>query len=184
MSNLPSISSADRGTELHKRLLSLSVDTTKQFFELGEIMKEIRDQQLWASMGFESFEGYYADPELAFSKSSVYHAISLVESFPDWRTMPPVPISKLIMLVPHLTEENKPKLLEAATGLSRSDLQQELDNLGDGVEVRVYKEIPKIYRCKNCDKVKGLFFTDLCRCGWTKEQEKKFEELVIEVNNN
>lgn len=182
MNNLPSQSEAERGTELHQRLLSLSVDTTRKFFEFGEIMKEIRDDQLWLSMGYESFESYYADPELAYSKSSVYHAISLVEHFPEWRTMPPLPISKLIMIVPWLTDENKPKLLEAATGLSRSDLQHELDNLGEQ-KIKLYQQLPKLYWCKNCSKLKGIFLTDLCRCGWTKEQEKRFEVLITEVNN-
>ncbi len=154
----------ERGSELHQRLISLSVNTTRNFFEFGEILKEIRDNELWLAMGYETFESYFADPELSLSKSSVYHAISLVEHFPEWREIMPVPISKLIMIIPYLNEENKPKLLECATGLSRSDLKNELSAYRIVDKGLSYEPVPTIYRCRRCGKIRGVFVEDVCVC--------------------
>jgi len=172
---------ADRGAELHKRLLLLSVNTTRNFFEFGEILKEIRDKQLWNALGCGSFAAYFSDPELSLSKSTVYHAIALVEHFPEWRSMMPVPISKLIAIVPHLTDENKPKLLEYAAGLSRSDLAQELSKYQIVNGIEKYKELPKIYWCNECKKIKGIFYNELCTCGWTEEQKSRLDELLKDI---
>ena len=173
-------SDADRGAELHQKLVVLSGITTRNFFEFGEMLKEIRDKELWLVMGFESFDSYFSDPDLSLSKSSVYHAIALVEHFPEWREMLPVPISKLIMIVPHITPENKPRLLEYATGLSRSDLKLQLDSLGTG-DTYSYKPLPKVYWCQNCKRIKGVYYNELCTCGWTPEQLQRLLDLVREV---
>ena len=173
---------ADKFHALHERLLQVSLDTKHRFFEFGSIMKEIRDSDLWVAGGYDSFEAYFSDPDLAFSRSSVYHAISLVENFPDWqKSLPEPPIRKLIMIVPHLTGKNKELLLEYAVGQSSSDLRYTLDNLGDGVVLAEHRSIPKVYRCSNCRGIKGVFHNDLCTCGWTGDQLARLKKLVEEV---
>ena len=113
MAKQRSLTAANRAHALHVKLLQISFDSKRRFFEFGEIMKEVRDHQLWLVRGYDSFEGYFSDPELSFSKSSVYHSISLVEHFPDWNDkLPEPPVKKLIMIVPHLTEDNRELLLE------------------------------------------------------------------------
>lgn|SRR3990167_1860133 len=170
-----------RAEFLHRKLIELSDVTTHNFFHFGEIMKEIRDKGLWQTRGVDSFDAYYSDPELAYSRSSVYNAIYLVEHFPDWRKIQPIPIRKLTMIAPHITEENKAKLLEYADGLSSSDLRHQLDEIGlksDSTRLG----LPKIYRCSNCKLIKGVFFHDLCKCGWTKEQIERVNSIISEVN--
>ena len=171
-----------RGEFLHRKLIELSDITSHNFFQFGEIMKEIRDKGLWQTRDCESFDAYYSDPELAYSRSSVYSAIYLVEHFPNWRKMSPIPIRKLTMIAPHITEENKNKLLEYASGLSSSDLRHQLDEEGfksDSVRLGM----PKIYRCNDCKLIKGVFFPDLCKCGWTKEQIERVNSIISEVNS-
>jgi len=179
-SDLVTQADANRGAVLHAQLLDLSFDTKKRFFLFGEILKEIRDNKLWLALGFDSFDSYFSDPELSFSKSSVYHAISLVEHFPDWKRMlPEPPVRKLIMIVPHLTEKNRDRLLEYASGQSSSDLRYTLDGLRDGVDVKAgHHSIPKAYRCNECGKVKGIYWEDLCKCGFTEGQIKTIRKLV------
>jgi hypothetical protein len=168
---------AERGSELHNRLIQLSVQTTRNFFEFGAILKEIRDKALWLALGYDSFQSYFADPDLSLSKSSVYNAIYLVEHFPDWKNMVPVPVSKLTMIAPHLDEKNTPKLLEYAIGLSRSDLRHQLDNMGLKSDYSE-SEMPKIYGCKDCGRVKGVFFDDLCQCGLTVDQILDIKDIL------
>src|SRR3990167_9665579 len=105
------IALAQRGTDLRRELLDLSVSATAHFFRLGEIMKEIRDKGIWQPLGYESFEAFYSDPDLAYAKSSVYHAIKLVETFPDWKDKVGIPVSKLIMIAPHVKDNNKEELV-------------------------------------------------------------------------
>lgn len=174
--------SAERGAVLYQRLLSLTRDTTRNFFEFGEILKEIRDNQLWINQGYDSFAAFFSDPELAYSKSSVYHSIALVENFPDWREWPTMPpVSKLIMLVPHLTDENKPKLLEYAHGLSRGDLKHELESVEVVNPTKTYVPLPKVYHCQDCGKLKGVFWEDLCTCGFTPEQLSRIKGIIEEA---
>jgi len=175
-------SKAEREEELHQRLISLSAVNARNFFEFGEVLKEIRDDELWKTGGYDSFDAYFSDPELSLSRSSVYHAIALIEHFPEWRELMPIPVSKLIMIVPHLTNENKPKLLEYATGLSKSDLKIQLESLGTQEE-HSYRPLPKIYWCNGCKRIKGVYHNELCTCGWTPEQIKKLLELVKGVEN-
>jgi hypothetical protein len=104
---------ADRFNRLRQRLTELSQSATKYFFEMGAIMKEIRDEELW-KMGHESFTAFYSDPEFDFKKSSVYHAIKLVELFPEYSKFVDIPVSKLIMIAAHVTPENKNQLVNDA----------------------------------------------------------------------
>ena len=181
MSDHLTVENAERASELHKELRNLSVYTTRSFFRMGEIMKEIRDKNLWVAMDYDSFEAYYSDAELSYSRSSVYHAISLAERFPGWRKMPSVPIRKLIRIAPHINDDTKEELLKLASGLSSSDLDKELHDRGYKDADPRFRGLPKIYRCNNCNGVKGVFHQDLCTCGWTKEQLERLTVLIKEV---
>ena len=177
-----SLDAIRRAEYLHRKLLELSFHVTRQFFEFGRIMKEIRDNELWRNRDCSSFEEYYNDPDLSYGRSSVYNAIYLVERFPKWEKVLNVPIRKLTMIAPHITENNKEKLLEYASSLSSSDLRYQLDQDGlrsDSVQLGM----PKIYRCKDCKLVKGVFFPDLCKCGWTKDQIERVQSIINEVNS-
>lgn len=181
---MTNLAAANKLHSLHQRLLTITADTKGKFFELGSIMKEIRDEELWMTGGYESFEAYFSDPELAFSRSSVYHAISLVENFPDWKERLPDPaIRKLIKIVPHLNDDTREELLKLASGLSSSDLDQELHDRGYKTADLAFRGLPKIYRCSTCKGVKGVFFADLCKCGWTKDQIERVLAIIREVES-
>src|SRR3990167_8018496 len=69
-----SVTSGERLFTLRQQLKGLSQSATEHFCKLGEIMKEIHDNELWKGE-YASFEAFYSDPEFSFKKSSVYHAI-------------------------------------------------------------------------------------------------------------
>lgn len=169
----------DRAFQLRQELLKLRASATENFFRIGIILKEVRDKELWR-MGADTFEEFFADPEIGLKRSTAYHAIKLVETFPKWERLVEVPVSKLIMIAPHVTEDNKEELLKEAEALSRSDLGYKLREEGK-IQPRDFG-IPKIYRCKDCKLIKGVKWDDLCHCGWSPRQIEYVSKLVDSVD--
>jgi hypothetical protein len=172
-----------KGNRLHQlqnELRNLSVSATEHFCKLGEIMKEIRDNDLWEGQ-YESFEAFFSDPEFSFKKSSVYHSIRLVEVIPQWKELTDVPVSKLIMVVPHLESGDKDKLITQARTLSTGDLYQELNQLKSGKEQPEYYSMPRTYPCDVCHLIKGIKFKDLCHCGWTDIQKDTLQQAIDKI---
>jgi hypothetical protein len=126
-------------------------------YRIGKILKEIRDQQLWAELEYSSFRAFYSDPELGYKKSSVYRAIRIVEVFPRFEEIKKVPISKLTIILPYLEEKNekqKKELVSLAASLSTSDLLYEVKDMEAKEVVPKELPLPKIYRCNVCHKNK------------------------------
>ena len=172
---------AGRIHKLRQELLDLAVSATEHFFRLGEIMKEVRDDELWRA-GYESFAAFFSDPELDYKKSSVYHAIKLAELFPKWKKLTDVPVGKLILIAPHVDSTNKEALIKDARGMAHSDLRHELVVKKLIEKDPKLKTFPKTYPCSVCSKVKGVNFDSLCHCGWTKEQIEHIRKLIDRVN--
>lgn len=171
---------AKRAHELREELKAIKLIATEHFFRTGEILKEVRDKDYWRA-GYESFEAWYADPELGMKTSTVYHAIKLVETFLDWRKLIDIPISKLIMIAPHVTKKNEPDLIVASRSLSRGDLRHELITYGLEPEKQTGSILPKVYPCKSCGGLKGVRFDGLCHCGWTPEQINHMGKLIDKI---
>lgn len=166
--------------DLRQQLKDLAVSATEHFCRLGEIMKEIRDSELWKGE-YDSFESFFSDPEFSFKKSSVYHSIRLVEVFPKWSELMDVPVSKLIMIVPYLEKNDQKELVSQARTLSTSDLYEELNELKATEKDIPYHPMPKTYPCNVCGKLKGIDFSDLCDCGWSFTQRKIISEAIEKV---
>ena len=167
--------------ELRTELLGLVETATEHFFRMGVIMKEVRDKELWRG-GYQSFGAFYSDPEFSFKKSSVYHAIRLVEVFPEWKPLVDVPVSKLMLIAPHMTEKNRDDLVDHARSLSASDLYHHMETqhlVSPGVSA--YETMPKIFPCNVCKRAKGITFDMLCHCGWTPEQIDHVSQLIDSV---
>ena len=171
---------AKRADYLRQELIRLRITAAEQFFKLGDILKEIRDKEYW-KMGYHSFETYFADPEIGLRRSTAYHAIKLVETFKDWSKYTNIPVSKLIMIAPHINEKNKTDLIVAEGSLSRSDLRHELLSHGYEPERSKGVQLPKIHECNVCHGAKGIRWDDLCHCGWTAKQIEHVGKLVDKV---
>ena len=167
--------------ELRLQLRGLVETATEHFFRMGVIMKEIRDKELWRG-GYQSFGAFFSDPEFSFKKSSVYHAIRLVEVFPEWEKLVDVPVSKLMIIAPHMTIKNREELVDRARSLSASDLYHHLETQALLSEHPTYAPLPKIFPCNVCHKAKGITFDMLCHCGWTVEQIEHVSKLIDSVD--
>lgn len=172
---------ADHAHEIDKCINRLVVSATESFYELGLLMKQMRDEELYLHLGYDSFAQYYGRPEYSFKKSSVNHAISMVEKFPEPKKIIDVPVSKLIVVKPHITDKNRDEMIGMAKALSYSDLVHQLVIKKMATEFPDLPAIPKIYPCNVCGGVKGVSFDRLCHCGWTPKQITFIGKLIDNI---
>jgi hypothetical protein len=158
------LSKPERAFQLHKQLKTVVENAKRNFFVMGAILNEIKDEEHWVTMGHETFRSYIADPEIGIKQSSAYHAMKLVNTFTLEETEG-IEYSKLITLVPHITKANRDELLEKARTLSRSDLQLELqpgedERIDEWTMTDVITLIDK--------KKKKLFRSEIYTKGWVE----------------
>ena len=172
----------ERGNKLHayrQELLTLCSTAVNSAYRMGEIMKEVRDDELWRG-AYQSFDAFYSDPELGFEKSSVYRAIKMVENF-TLEEVGHVPLGKLNVILPHITKENKQEMVRMAESLSRSDLQHQLVVKRLATEIPKIEYFPKVYPCKVCHKLKGVSWEGLCHCGMNPKQVEIISKLIEKI---
>lgn len=178
------ITRGDRLYQLREELVKLAGSATEHYFRMGEIMKEIRDEELWRE-SYESFGAFYSDPELDFNKTSVYRAIKFVEMFPEWQKFLDIPVGKLDVIASHITDKNRNEMANLARSLSRSDLQHQLrvKRIAE-VEPR-FQPLAKLYPCATCGKARGISWDGLCHCGMTDKQIEIISKAIerIEYGN-
>lgn len=173
---------AERCHALRQELIVLKESATEHFFRMGEIMKDIKENELWRAGGYESFPAFCADPEVDLPKSSVNHAINMVKMFPEWQKFTDIAERRLIAISPYLTNENRNELVNQARSLSAGDLAHQLMLMRIATKRPEIKTFPKIYPCNTCGKVKGVTWRELCHCGWTPKQTKYVGALIDHIN--
>jgi hypothetical protein len=80
---------AARAYEVHRTVLRLRGATDRIWLELGLLLKQVRDEELWRPLQFESFAAYLADPELSISHTAAYRVIAVAEGFQRHLTASP-----------------------------------------------------------------------------------------------
>lgn len=170
----------ERAFQLHRQLKTVVENAKRNFFVMGAILTEIKDNEYWKTMGYETFRSYIADPEIGIKQSSAYHAMKLVNTFTLEETQG-VDYSKLITIVPYLEDSNRDKLLEMARTLSRSDLQKELNLLGDGKERERIDEWTMTDVITLIDKKRKTEFADWQKGDYKKGYLDALENLKEEI---
>lgn len=122
---------ARRGHALFEKLKTIISSRTRDVFALGAILKDIRDQELYTALGYETFLEFCADPDLAFHKTTAYAYIQLHEVFIlkfglDFRQIGNIPYGKLLVVVKYATAENVEAMIALARELPIGDLDEEI----------------------------------------------------------
>jgi hypothetical protein len=112
--------------ELEARLTRLA-ELAKTFgdcnYEMGCVVKEIHDRQLFKAKGYDSFKAF-AESELPFSRATAYHMIGLVEKF-DRETYAKLGYKKLRLIVSVNDSEEREKIVASANrGTSAREIQR------------------------------------------------------------
>jgi hypothetical protein len=174
------MSRSKRIHSLRNELLGLVQNAMLISYRAGEILKEVRDKELWKGQ-YESFVSFYSDPELGYRKDNVSRAIKLVENF-KLEEVANVPLWKTYAILPYVNKENKKELLEKAETLSLGDLRHELSGGLDSKGKLKQVEMPKIYECKHCKGMRGISWDVLCHCGWTPRQIELVGKLIDKID--
>ncbi len=130
----------DRAYANHSRLVNLKSEAQKISIYTGEVLYEIKKNQQYRLLGYDTFESYLASPELSFSRSAAFMMISIYQRFILELKVQPVglleaDISKLEVIRPYVTSSNVDELLNDAIALSRSDLKKNIAERFDKPEL-------------------------------------------------
>lgn len=124
------ITRPEKAHELAKRIKECRKEVAMRFLELGKLFKEVRDEELYKELDCESFTEFIADPEISFSRSTVYSFIEIYEKYTlrlkvSQEYLLDIGHGKLRIINP-VVEENPDEWLGKARALSRSDLISEV----------------------------------------------------------
>ena len=141
---------------LHERLVTLKGEIMGRGLMVGKILYEIQENELYLTLGYDTFETYIADPDLAFKRSTAYKLKGIYE---QWvlnfgykiEDLKPIAQDKLIEAGKVAHEETKDEWLEKARSLSRSDLNIETAEAKGKV---VHDIPPRPSKCDICGKWK------------------------------
>lgn len=125
---------SDDAFKLDSEIKQLKKGINGGFIEIASRLKIVRDNKLYKKLDYDTFEGYIAQPELGFDRSSVFRLISIYEKFVIELRVAPGRLSmiewtKLREILPFVNEQNKEEFLAKAKELSRSDLIEEVKDL-------------------------------------------------------
>jgi hypothetical protein len=59
--------------EIHRDILTLKKDMGLAFLKMGELLKEIRDNNYYKELGYDNFISYIVNSELGFKRSTAYY---------------------------------------------------------------------------------------------------------------
>jgi hypothetical protein len=117
---------------LHERVLVLKQEIGRSFWEMGKVLKTIRDEELYKAGDYDTFEAYLGSPEVSIDRSTAYDWIGIFEDFSALNVglsdIQDIEWSKLRKLRPVVRAhpEQLQEWLTKARTLSRSDLAKEL----------------------------------------------------------
>lgn len=121
---------AEQAHYLVEEIKRIKAEIGKGYFLFGEMFKKIRDDKLYKLTGCQTFTEFLGDPDISFSRSTVYDYIRVYEVYVEKLGIDPVNIaditySKLrrILLV---VEKDPEEWLSKARTLSRGDLTMEV----------------------------------------------------------
>jgi hypothetical protein len=171
---------ASKAHAIHEELKTLKSSALWHFYRMGELVKEMRDANYWETLGHASFEAYLTDPEVAIPISSAYHAIGLVEMFPDYEEIKDLTVRNAIAILSPVRQKkiSRERLVEMASTLPINDLRQELLEYNSLEPKESRRELPTIYFHKDCGRIKGVDWNDLCHCGLTEEDIEEISKLI------
>lgn len=120
-------------TRLEERVRSLKFEVGRSFLDLGKTLKEIRDNDYYKELGYESILEWLSSPEISLSATWCWNLIAIYELFIVEHKLSPenvlsVDYSKLTEIAPVIKREpdKLEEWLDKARVLRRIDLRREI----------------------------------------------------------
>jgi len=161
---------------LHRQLLLLKNQLGNTMFAIAEILKNIKDNQLWLPLGYENFSEYVRSPEIGFNSRTAYYYIQIYEVFVKRLKMNPEQLEgysydRLRKLAPIIIEELESsedsqeiqQIMDDAISLRWYDFEKVYKDKKENEGFEDYLETPEFFRC-SCHKkwIIAVPVTDLC----------------------
>jgi len=153
----------------HNRLISLKKAMGIAFVSIGDVLKLIRDEKYYKTLGHDSFVSYVQSPEVGLHYRTAYYYIEIYEVFIEQLSYTREQLinysyDKLRKLLPIIRrEEDKEKVMERASSLSWGDFEKIYKDEKENKNHTDYLEAPEFYRCSDCGRwVISIPVTDCC----------------------
>ena len=178
--------------ELHKSIVRLKVQMGVAFLELGRLLKEIRDKELFKVLGYDSFQAYLTDSELGFKRRTAYYYIEIYEWYVgklsyDEQYLAEIGHDGLIRMLPIVKKEypNMPEsrlkeLMMDAKELRHGDFDKKYKDEEKQNGHDDYLSPPEYFRCECHSKWRIIVPREDCCPEWLKEFTKQSEKEVID----
>jgi hypothetical protein len=170
---MESLELTDSAVKVHKEIKELRDKVENvvlmSTFELGRLLKQMRDEKLYEQLGYETFLTYLAEPDISFSQASAYNAIKLYEVYElqlkKKDELQGIPTRRLVTLLPMVNDKNVDDWLSKARSLSASDLRLELEEGRKANGENHPEEFHSLSRCTTCGKFRlDIPLEELCNC--------------------
>ena len=144
--------------DFHKQLVSLKRAMAVAFLNMGGILKSIKDNEYYETLGYKSFSDYVQNPDVGLNYRTAYYYVEIYEMFIDKlgytrEQLVDYSYDKLRKLLPIIKDEEETEtIMDNAKDLSWNDF------------TKIYKEdkenknyvdklaSPEFYRCSDCGK--------------------------------
>ena len=141
----------EKAVVLDEKVMDMKNAIFDTYFDLGLVLKEIRDEGLYRDFGYKDLENY-AQKRHGFRKRKAAYLIAIVENCEKAglgkEDVRGIEWSKMACL-PQLTDENRQEWLEKARELTVEELKREVQkDKGEVVSDEEKKFILEIYRLK------------------------------------
>ena len=138
---------AELAFTLHQRVKRLRETAVSSFWELIEMLMEVKQREYFKILGYDTFAAYLCQPELCMNPVTTEKYFVAYRKMLSLRVpvleLKRLPRSKVSLIAPHLRDENAKELVELAQALSWSDLRAELKLRADGKEIDETGRPPK-----------------------------------------
>jgi len=148
---------------LHKRLLDLKRQLGYIMFEVAEILKTIKDGELYKPLGYDNFSEYVRNPEIGMNSRTAYYYVQIYEVFIERLGYTPEQLEeysydRLRKLAPIVTkklegeEEEVGQIMDDAASLRWYDFEKMYKDKKKNEGYEEYLQAPEYYRCEKCGK--------------------------------
>lgn len=125
--------------EKTKLIKSYSKAIKINFLDIGKVLIEIRDKELWKEK-YKGFTKYLISEDFEFSRRMAYNLMDVYIEFGNVQTLHKLGISKLIQLTYVPDKETREELIEKAKDLPYDEFKEEVKKVK---EEDLYKQIKR-----------------------------------------
>lgn len=176
---------SDIAFNFHKQLISLKKAMALAFLSMGKILKSIKDNKYYNTLGYKSFVDYVQSPEVGLNYRTAYYYVEIYEMFVERlgyteEQLIEYSYDKLRKLLPIVKKENNTeKLMSRAKDLTWEDFDKIYKEDKKNEEYVDKLASPEFYRCSECGKWDIVIpISDCCPTFLDK-----FYELLKKRNN-